>query len=117
MKTLNIHLNQSLLDITKLMIAGARNFKWSSSFAVSVFSTERVNHLLTLIVKQIFSDNFNGSDAEVGMVLIFLKGYFLFAADLLKNNIITDLFRRLKTGESNVVVFDTEKNYSYSQAA
>jgi hypothetical protein len=117
MKTLNIHFDQSLLDVTKLMITGAKNFKWNSLFAVSVFSTERVNHFLTLVVKQIFSDNFNGSDAEVGMVLIFLKGYFLSAADLLRNNVITNLFRRLKTRESNVIVFDAEENYSYNQAA
>jgi hypothetical protein len=117
MRTLNIHLDQSLLDITKLIITGAKNFKWNSLFAAPAFSTDWVNHFLTLVVKQIFSDNFTGSDAEVGVILIFIKGYFLSAGDLVKNNIITDLFRNLKTRESNIVVFDPEKNYSYNQAA
>ena len=117
MKTPYIHLDQSLLDITKLMITDAKNFKWNGLFAVPAFSTDWVNHLMTLVVKQIFSDNFTGSDAEVGVILLFLKGYFLSAADLLRNNVITDLFGRLTIRESNIVVFDAEKKYSYNKAA
>ncbi|HTD39708.1 MAG TPA: hypothetical protein VK671_03740, partial [Mucilaginibacter sp.] len=117
MKTPYVHLDQSLLDSTKLMITGAKAFKWNRLFALSGITADRVNYYLTLVVKQIFSDNFSGSDAEVGMVLIFLKGYFLSAADLLRNNVITDLFRKLKAGQSNVVVLDAEKNYSYNKAA
>ena len=114
MKTTSIHFDQAFLDSTKLMITGVKAIKL---FALSGIKADRVNYYLTLLVKQIFSDNFSGSDAEVGMVLIFLKGYFLSAADLLKNNVITDFFRKLKTGQSNIVVLDTEQNYSYNKAA
>jgi len=117
MKTQYIHLDQSLLDITKLMITGAKNFKWNNLFAVPAFSTDRVNHYLTVVVKQIFSDNFMGSDAEVGMVLLFLKGYFLSATDLLRNNVITDLFGKLKASQADVVVFEIENNFDYNKAA
>jgi len=34
-----------------------------------------------------------GSDMEMGILLIFLKGYFLSAADVIRNNSVTELYK------------------------
>ena len=117
MKTPYIHIDQSLLDNAKLMIAGAKNFKWNRLLALFGITSDRVNYYLTLVAKQIFSDNFSGSDAETGIVLIFLKSYFLSAVALITNNAVTDLFRKLRKGSAKVVALDTEENFSYHKAA
>jgi len=117
MKTSVIHFDQSLLDNTKLIINAANGFKWSRLFAMTGITSDRVNYYLTLLLKQIFSDNFSGSDAETGMVLIFLKSYFLSATALLSNNVITDFVKGLKKSNAKVVGLVTEENLSYIKAA
>ena len=96
MKTQVIHFDQLLLDNAKLVINEARGLKWSRLFAMTGITSDRINYYLTLLLKQIFSDNFSGSDAETGMVLIFLKSYFLSATALLSNNVITDFVKASK---------------------
>jgi hypothetical protein len=117
MKTPGIHFDQSLLDNAKLMINEVKSFKWSRLLAMSGITSERVNYYLTLLLKQIFSDNFSGSDAETGMVLIFLKSYFLSATILLSNNMITDFIKGFKKQNAKVVELAAEENLSYIKAA
>lgn len=117
MKTPGIHFDQSLLDNAKWMINEARNFKWSRLLAMSGITSDRINYYLTLLLKQIFSDNFSGSDAETGMVLIFLKSYFVSATLLLSNNMITDFIKGLKKQNAKIVELATEENLSLIKAA
>jgi hypothetical protein len=117
MKTPCIHLDQSLLDGTKLMINEAKAFKWSRLFAISGITSDRVNYYLTLLLKQIFSDNFSGSDAETGMALIFLKSYLVSATAFLSNNIVTDFVKGLKKQNAKVMELGTEENFNYNKAA
>ena len=117
MKTPCIHLDQSLLDGTKLMINEAKSFKWSKLFAISGITSDRINYYLTLLLKQIFSDNFSGSDAETGMVLIFLKSYFVSATAFLSNNLVTDLVKSLKKQNAKVVEIGAEENFNFNKAA
>ncbi|MBS1523212.1 MAG: hypothetical protein JST50_19595 [Bacteroidetes bacterium] len=118
MKTTGIHFDQSLLDNAKMMINEAKGFKFSWLFAMLGITSDRVNYYLTLLLKQIFSDNFSGSDAETGMVLIFLKSYFLSAAALfmISNNVIRDFIKNLGKPKAKVVAQDTE-NLIYTKAA
>ena len=117
MKTPVIHFDQSFLESTKWMINEAKSFKWNRLFAMAGITSDRVNYYLTLLLKQIFSDNFSGSDAETGMVLIFLKGYLLSATALLSNNVITDFFKNLRKQNAKVVTLDVEENFNYNKAA
>ena len=117
MKTSVIHFDQSLLDNAKLMINEAKGFKWSRLFAMAGITSDRVNYYLTLLLKQIFSDNFSGSDAETGMALIFLKGYLLSATAFISNNMITDFVKGLKKQNTRVVELVAEENLSYTKAA
>jgi len=117
MKTPCIHLDQSLLDGTKLMINEAKAFKGSRLFAMSGITSDRVNYYLTLLLKQIFSDNFSGSDAETGMALIFLKSYFISAAAFLSNNLVTDFVKGLKKQNAKVMELGAGENFNYNKAA
>lgn len=117
MKTPYIHFDQSLLDGAKMMINEAKHFKWNRLFAMSGITSNRVNYYLTLLLKQIFSDNFSGSDAETGIVLIFLKGYLLSATAFLSNNVLTDFVKGLKKENTKVAELDAEENFDYNKAA
>jgi hypothetical protein len=117
MKTPCIHFDQSLLDGAKMMINEAKSFKWNNLFATAGVTSERVNYYVTLLLKQIFSDNFSGSDAETGMVLIFLKSYVLSAAAFLSNNIVTDFVKGLKKQNAKIVVLAAEENFNRNKAA
>jgi hypothetical protein len=117
MKTPGIHFDQSLLDNAKLMINEAKSLKLSRLFAMTGITSDRINYYLTLLLKQIFSDNFSGSDAETGMVLIFLKSYLLSAAAFVSNNAITDFVKGLKKQNATVMELVAEENLSYTKAA
>jgi hypothetical protein len=117
MKTQGINFDQTLLDITNLMTASVKSFKLNKLSITPKFSTDKVGYYLLPLVKQIFRDNFMGSDAEMGILLVFLKGYFSSAADAIKNNAITDLFKKFRGGKNDVVVLNTERIYNHPQAA
>ena len=117
MKTPCIQFDQSLLDSTKLMINEAKSFKWTNLFAVAGITSDRVNYYVTLLLKQIFSDNFSGSDAETGMVLIFLKSYLLSATAFLSNNLVTDFVKGLKKQNVKVVELAAEEGFNFNKAA
>ena len=99
------------------MINEAKSFKWNKLFAMAGITSDRINYYVTLLLKQIFSDNFSGSDAETGMVLIFLKSYFLSATAFLGNNLVTDFVKGLKKQNAKVVELATEENFNYNKAA
>lgn len=112
-----MHFDQSLLDSTKWVINEVKGFKWNKLFATMGITSDKVNYYLTLLLKQIFNDNFSGSDAETGMVLIFLKSYFMSATAFISNNRIADFIKSLKKQHAKVVVLDAEENISYVKAA
>ena len=112
-----MHFDQSLLDSAKLMINEAKGFKWNRLFAMAGITSDRVNYYLTLLLKQIFSDNFSGSDAETGMALIFLKSYVLSATAFLSNNVIIDFVKNLKKQNARVLQLGAEENFNYNKAA
>ena len=84
---------------------------------MSGITSDRVNYYLTLLFKLIFSDSFSGSDAETGMVLIFLKSYFVSATAFLSNNLVTDFVKGLKKQNAKEVELDAVENLSYTEAA
>ena len=99
------------------MITGVKSYNLSRLFSVPRFSTDKVGYYLLPLVKQLLRDNFMGSDMEMGMLLIFLKDYFLSAADAIRNNAVTNLFKKLKDSKNTIAVLDTERIYDHQQAA
>ena len=99
------------------MITGVKSFDMIRLFSAPKFSTDKAGYYMFPLVKQLLRDNFMGSDMEMGMLLIFLKGYFLYAADVIRNNAVTELYKKLKSNNSTVAVLDTERIYDHQQAA
>ena len=117
MKTQYINFDQTLSGITSLLISGIKNFKLNTLFSAPKFSTDKIGHYLLPLVKQIFRDNFMGADLEIGILLIFLKDYFLSAANAIRNNAVADLFKKDKGSERNITVSAAEIIYNHPQAA
>jgi hypothetical protein len=117
MKTQCINLDQTFLNISNLMITGVKSFNLTRLFLASRFSTDKAGYYLLPLVKQLLRDNLMGSDMEMGMLLIFLKDYFLSAADVIKKNTVTNLFKKLKSSKNTIAVLDTETIYNHQQAA
>lgn len=117
MKTPFIHADQVLLGITKMIIDNVNSFKWNNLALSLKFSPAKLGYYLLPLVKQLFRDNFMGSDLEMGMLLIFIKGYLVSAGDALSNNALTALFRKLSKRKAAVVGLESEKKYTYQQAA
>jgi hypothetical protein len=117
MKTQWIHLDQTFINITDSIITGVKSFTWNKVFSTSKFSTDKVGYYLLPLVKQLFRDNFMGSDAEMGVLIIFLKGYFSSAVETVSNNSVGNLLRKLRGPKNAVAVLETERNYDHQQAA
>ncbi len=117
MKTQWIYLDQTFLNITNSIITGVKSFNFYKVFSTHKFSTDKVGYYLLPLVKQLFKDNFMGSDAEMGVLLIFLKGYFSSAVETVRSNAVGDLFRKLRGNKDTVAVLDTERIYDHQQAA
>ena len=58
-----------------------------------------------------------GADLELGILFIFLKDYFLSAANAVTNNAVTNLFKKSKGSERNIPVSAPEIIYNHPQAA
>ena len=118
MKTQFIHFDQ-ISGITSVVVTSVKSFKLNKLFLVSSFSTSKLGYYLLPLVKQIIKDNFMGADLEIGILLIFLKDYFLSATNAIRNNAVTNLFKKSKGSERNieVSVSASEIFYNHPQAA
>jgi hypothetical protein len=119
MKTQYINFDQTLSGITSLIINSVKSFKLNRLFLASNFSTDMIGHYLLPLAKQIFRETFMGADMEMGIVLIFMKDYFLSAADIIRNNAVTKLFKQSKDSKRDMVVSvsASEIIYNHPQAA
>ncbi|MCR8560874.1 hypothetical protein KXD93_24670 [Mucilaginibacter sp. BJC16-A38] len=117
MKTQCINIDQNLLDITNLMITNAKSSKLNKLFFASNFSTAKLGYYLLPLAKQIFKETFMGADMEMGILLIFLQDYFFSATDAIRNNAVTNLFKKIKGSKRNVAVPASEMIYNHPQAA
>jgi hypothetical protein len=114
MKTQYINLDRTFLDISNLLITGVKDFNLNKLFSASKFSTEKAGQYLLPLLRQLFRDNFMGSDMEIGILLIFLRDYFLSAADVFRNNAITDRIKKLTATGGRTAILITN---NHQQAA
>jgi len=118
MKTQFIHFDQTLSGITSLVITSVKSFKLNKLFLAPNFSTDKIGHYLLPLVKQIIRDNFMGADMEIGILFIFLKDYFLSATNAIRNNAVTNLFKKSNGSERNIAALSaSEIIYNHPQAA
>ncbi|SHN20884.1 hypothetical protein [Mucilaginibacter sp. OK098] len=117
MKTQCINFDQTLSGITSLVITSVKSFKLNKLFLASNFPTDKVGYYLLPLAKQIFKDSFMGADMEMGILLIFMKDYFLSAANIIRNNAVTNLFKKIKGSKRNGTVLASEIIYNHPQAA
>ncbi|MDB5024164.1 MAG: hypothetical protein JWP78_1919 [Mucilaginibacter sp.] len=98
------------------MITGTTSLKWSKLLVTFKFSSNQLGNYLLPLLKQLFRDNFMGSEMEMGILLLFVKSYFLLAVHAISHNALTDRFK--KSGESTTK--SAELNYEdiyHEQAA
>jgi len=82
----------------KCILTNIADLKWPA------FPAKRIGGYLLPLIKQLFRDNFMGSDLEMGILLVLVKGYFLLAADTIRHNAITKQFEKLTAGPTKKTV-------------
>jgi hypothetical protein len=104
MKTQLINVNHMLSGMVSKMIKGARSLKGGSRLTAQSFSPDRISSYVIPVVKQLFRDNFAGSDAEMGMMVVFLKSYFLSAAYVVSHNAVFDKLKGIRLRKLSATV-------------
>lgn len=94
-------------------IAGANCINLLSAFKLS---PNRIGNYLLLLAKQLFRDNFMGSEMEIGVLLFFVKGYFLLAVFAITNNHLTARLKKLRESMVENVVLNRNDFYQHKQA-
>ncbi len=117
MKTQLVNIGQTFFNISNLMLTGLRSFNINKLFPASKFSISTMGQYLLPLIKQLLRDSFMGSDMEIGMLLIFLKSYFLSAVEIASNNAVTDLIKKFRGNKSTIAILNTERIYDHQQAA
>ncbi len=119
MKTQFIHFDQTLSGITSVIITNTKSFKFNKLFSASNFPTGKLGYYLVPLAKQIIKDNFMGADLEIGILLVFLKDYFSSATNAIRNNAVTNLFKKSNGSERNIAVSvsASEIIFNHPQAA
>jgi len=125
MKTQCINLGLAASEISnlkniisvKFILTNIASLKWPKVFLISDFSAKKIGHYLLPLIKQLFRDNFMGSEMEMSILLVLVKGYVLLAVHTIRHNAITKQFKKLSSGlTKNAVLID--KDFSrHRQAA
>jgi hypothetical protein len=111
MKTQCINIGQTLSGITKLMITGITSIKWNKLLFTSKFLPNKAGNYLLPLAKQLFRDNFMGSEMEMGILLLFVKSYFLLAVYAVSHNALTERFKKLRESTSQSAELNYEDIY------
>jgi hypothetical protein len=117
MKTQYINVGQVLSEINNLMIANIAGINWIKLVSAIKLSANTIGNYLLPLVKQLFRDNFMGSEMEMGVLLFFIKGYFLLAVFAITNNPLTNRFKKLRESIIENVVLNRNDFYHHKQAA
>jgi hypothetical protein len=116
MKTQYTHIAQVLSGINNLMITNIAGLNWIKLFSAFKLSPNRIGNYLLLLAKQLFRDNFMGSEMEMGVLLFFIKGYFLLAVFAITNNPLIERFKKLRESLIENVVLNRDDFYQHKQA-
>jgi hypothetical protein len=117
METLWINTDQVLSGINNLIITGIVSFDWHKLLFTFKVSPNKIGDYLLLLIKQLFRDNFMGSEMDMGILLLFIKNYFLLAAYAIMHNALTDQFKKLRKIITPSAVLYHKDFYQHKQAA
>jgi hypothetical protein len=117
MKTLYTNIGQGLSGINYLIITSITGVKWTKLFSALKLSINTIGNYLLPLVKQLFRDNFMGSEMEMGVLLFFIKGYFLLAVFAITNNPLIDRLKKLKESAIEKVMLSRGDFSQHQQAA
>jgi len=117
MKTQYANIGQVLSGIHNLMITSIAGVNWIKLFSAFRLSPNKIGNYLLLLAKQLFRDNFMGSEMEMGVLLFFIKGYFLLAVFAITHNPLIDRFKKIKESIVENVVLNRDDFYQNKQAA
>ena len=117
MKTQCIHIDQALSGISNLVITGIASLEWHKLLFAFKLSPSRIGDYLLPLLKQLFRDNFMGSEMEMGILLLFVKSYFLLGIYVITHNALTDRFKKLNKSINESVELNHEEIYQHKQAA
>ncbi|MFI5139718.1 MAG: hypothetical protein ACHQIM_17990 [Sphingobacteriales bacterium] len=117
MKTQFENIAQVLSAINNLMITSITDVKWIKLFSAFKLSANTTGNYLLPLAKQLFRDNFMGSEMEMGVILFFIKGYFLLAVIAITNNSLAARFKKLRESVIENVVLHHDDFSQHRQAA
>ena len=117
MKTQLTNVAQTLSGIANTVLTGAKSLKSVKLLLTTDLSKDKIGSYVIPLAKQLFRDNFMGSDLEMGMMLVFLKSYFLSATFLVSHNAIIDRFKELRRGKYAVTALQQEEFFGQQQVA
>jgi len=112
MKTQWINIDQVLSG----MITGIASFDWQKLLFIFKVSPNKIGEYLLLLIKQLFRDSFMGSEMDMGIMLLFIKSYFLLAAYAIMHNALTDQFKKLRKMITPDAVLYHKDFYQHKQA-
>jgi len=76
-----------------------------------------IGDYLPALIKQLFRDNFMGSEMEMSFLLYFIKGYFLLAVFTITNNPLTDRLKKLRESTKEKVMLNCDDFFQHKQTA
>jgi hypothetical protein len=117
MKTLNTNIGQLLSGISYLLIGSITNIKLIKLFSAFKLSVNAIGKFLLPLIKQLFRDNFMGSEVEMGILLFFIKGYFLMALFAITHNPLADRLKKLRESAIENPVLSHNGFFQQRQAA
>jgi hypothetical protein len=98
------------------MITGIVSFDWHKLPFIFKVSPNKVGDYLLLLIKQLFRDSFLGPEMDMGILLLFIKSYFLLAAYAIMHNALTDRFKKLRKIITPNAVLYHKDFYQHKQA-
>jgi hypothetical protein len=117
MKTQYINIDQALSAISSLLITSIAGLKWVNLFSAFKLSPNKIGNYLLPLLKQLFKDNFMGSEMEMGILLLFVKSYFLIAVFAITHNPLVDQFKKLRLSINKSAVLQHRDYYQHNQVA
>jgi hypothetical protein len=99
------------------MITSITSLKWSKPLFTFRFSPNKIGNYLLPLLKQLVRDNFMGSEMEMGILLLFVKSYFLLAVYTISHNALTDRVKKLRESTTKSAELNYEDIYQHEQAA
>ena len=122
MKTQLLNTDQALSGINllknmipvKFIAANIAGFKLPSTYKLLI---EKAGQYVLPLAKQLFRGNFMGSDMEMGILLLFIKSYFMVAVYMISHNSISRQFRKVQDNISKNILAPRDTFYQHKQAA